>query len=770
MANPSSFLDILQAEPYNFKLKGSGPMIFHLGCGFERCEHRVLCMNPIKLIAKMEASYEKMFGCKPTAKFHSPIAENDHLELDSTAFLDDTGTQQYQSMIGSLQWIVTIVGHLDRAKHIYGYISKFRHFKIWFQAEPPDFLLTKNATTDWSNTIYGEHSEDLPSDAPAPPLGTTVVLAHFYYDANPIYDILGGNKAIATTFGAEFVSARTCIEQIVVVSDIRQSFRYLSSTRVLHDDTSDSWGNNKKMIQTSTFPHTMLHHKRHRILSYHCARIIVLIFSPSIGGHSVVVVVVQYPLLKPIFNLCGNTAGGDPGNEEGTNAYANMNNNTNNNNNNNKNNAKPVGVVTTTTTASIVDGLLSRTMMGLSARDRNAIHEEIHGVRSIAPMESVGILDNALWALSFELDSRVIPDRDKVAYLIARDRFGRNSYVNTMEFRLRMLRACCLDAKRAARKLCVFLNQLLAIFGESALERQIKLHEDFTKHEMREFRKGRYQLLPFRDRSGRKILVIFPDEEWERMEPSVRHKFVIYLSTVAASGDVETQKSGLVVLVWFESNYKISFQGRQQQQQQQQQQQYASSSSRTADAVAHASSSPSPSPSQHASTTTTTSSTSSSSSTAATTTATRTTTAAAAAATAASTSTSTTRLTDYIGCVRVSAIHICTPATPAYRFRRSLVAIRAGTDEFVRIKFHEGEPIELRYQLQSFGIPTETIPITPAGHRRAPIIDDSSSDNNKDKNKHKNKDKNKNKNKNNSNSNDSNSNSNSNSNGDYNKY
>jgi hypothetical protein len=32
----------------------------------------------------------------------------------------------------------------------------------------------------------------------------------------------------------------------------------------------------------------------------------------------------------------------------------------------------------------------------------------------------------------------------------------------------------------------------------------------------------RYQFLPFRDRSGRRILTVFPDEELEQMEPSVR--------------------------------------------------------------------------------------------------------------------------------------------------------------------------------------------------------------------------------------------------------
>ena len=38
---PLKILEILQSEPYNFKLKGSGPISFHLGCGFTRDKHNV---------------------------------------------------------------------------------------------------------------------------------------------------------------------------------------------------------------------------------------------------------------------------------------------------------------------------------------------------------------------------------------------------------------------------------------------------------------------------------------------------------------------------------------------------------------------------------------------------------------------------------------------------------------------------------------------------------------------------------------------------------
>jgi hypothetical protein len=46
MEDPETFLKQLSSALYNFKLKGSGEVNFHLGCGFERDSDGVLCMNP----------------------------------------------------------------------------------------------------------------------------------------------------------------------------------------------------------------------------------------------------------------------------------------------------------------------------------------------------------------------------------------------------------------------------------------------------------------------------------------------------------------------------------------------------------------------------------------------------------------------------------------------------------------------------------------------------------------------------------------------------
>ena len=89
MKDPEAFLKILQSEPYSFKLKGSGPFSFHLGCGFSRDKHGVLSMEPKECIEKMINRYERMFGIKPCTKYTSPLDKRDHSELDTSEFLSN---------------------------------------------------------------------------------------------------------------------------------------------------------------------------------------------------------------------------------------------------------------------------------------------------------------------------------------------------------------------------------------------------------------------------------------------------------------------------------------------------------------------------------------------------------------------------------------------------------------------------------------------------------------------------------------------------------
>ena len=227
-----------------------------------------------------------------------------------------------------------------------------------------------------------------------------------------------------------------------------------------------------------------------------------------------------------------------------------------------------------------VDGVLTEELMRLSVQDRNDFQEEIHGVRCLAPEESPQLIKESLELLQWELEHN-IPVHEKQAYLRSQhpplhltshknQKNCRNpsnpaamnpnhTYVNSDGFRLRFLRYELFDVHKAALRICRFLDLALESFGDFALRRPIRL-SDFSKHEMKHIRKGKYQYLPYRDRggvAGRRVLCVFPDEEWEAIAPYLRSKIMMYTTWVAGN-DVDVQREGLIYLVWFDKTFKVS--------------------------------------------------------------------------------------------------------------------------------------------------------------------------------------------------------------------
>ena len=304
MHDPTEFVKILE-EKYEFKLKGTGPISVHLGMNFHRDPNGELCISPTKYIEKMIDTYKKYFGENPKQNVTSPLERGDHPELDTSELLDSKGITIYQSLIGALQWAVSIGrfdihtavmtmsgfrvaprrGHLERLKRIYSYLSKMRHAAIRIRVDEPDYSDVPDFEYDWSQTVYGNVKEHKPSDAPKP-LGKFVTLTH-YVDANLMHDVTSGrsvtgilhllnktpidwySKKQATvetaTYGSEFVAARTCVEQIV---DLRTTLYFLG---VPVRDKSYMFGDNKSVVDSSMQVHAKLH-KRHTMLSFHRVR------------------------------------------------------------------------------------------------------------------------------------------------------------------------------------------------------------------------------------------------------------------------------------------------------------------------------------------------------------------------------------------------------------------------------------------------------------------------------------------------------------------
>ena len=136
-------------EKRKFKLKGAGPIKFHLGCDFFRDKEGALRFTPHKCIDKMVASCKRMFGTHQpkTTKITPPLEKGDHPAIDNSDVLDDKGTEQHQLLIGQLQQATCLgrfdiavaimamsgfrsaprEGHLLQVRQICGCLSKMRH-------------------------------------------------------------------------------------------------------------------------------------------------------------------------------------------------------------------------------------------------------------------------------------------------------------------------------------------------------------------------------------------------------------------------------------------------------------------------------------------------------------------------------------------------------------------------------------------------------------------------------------------------------------------
>lgn len=165
-----------------------------------------------------------------------------------------------------------------------------------------------------------------------------------------------------------------------------------------------------------------------------------------------------------------------------------------------------------------VSSIISKDLLKYDVTERNAIYEEVHGVGNICPDESQpGMVENALQQLSEELD---LLQPHKRSYYTKSLNFP-HSYIHTTNFRLKMLRAELFHPKRAASRLENCLETMVTLFGLATLERPPQL-SDFSKVELQCFNAGRIQLLPFRDRGGRRVIVGIPSQNHNIHNPVTR--------------------------------------------------------------------------------------------------------------------------------------------------------------------------------------------------------------------------------------------------------
>ena len=292
-----------------------------------------------------------MFKEKPR-KSRPPLEGGDHPELDTSEFCDEHQTKQFQTLIGQLQWLISLghfdiavcvmslsrfraqprKGHLDRAKRIVGYLLFLPDGAIRFRTGEPDFSSLKDQEYDWTRSVYSGACEQIPHDIPKP-LGKHVQTTH-YVDANLHHDLATGKAVTAAlhflnqtpidaytkrqstvetaTYGSEFVAARTAVDQII---DICTTLRYLG---VPIRDKSYMFGDNRSIVTSSTILTSTIS-KRHHLASYHRVREAIAAKYISLHGKdgksNPVDILSQHwefatvwPMLKPILFWRGETA------------------------------------------------------------------------------------------------------------------------------------------------------------------------------------------------------------------------------------------------------------------------------------------------------------------------------------------------------------------------------------------------------------------------------------------------------------------------------
>jgi hypothetical protein len=180
--------------------------------------------------------------------------------------------------------------------------------------------------------------------------------------------------------------------------------------------------------------------------------------------------------------------------------------------------------------------VVSQERLKLSNADRIALDEEIHGVRCRALAETPELIQRSLMGFRKELYS-LSNNMRRIYAMIAstvverryKERLERNSNINHWntppsvphhtkhyateddDFRLRFLRCELFDVKKAVKRFLNYLNLVHELWGFEIVSRRLVLVKDFSKLEYKYLKKGDIQLLPFRDRSGRKVIVVSND-------------------------------------------------------------------------------------------------------------------------------------------------------------------------------------------------------------------------------------------------------------------
>ena len=151
-------MNILKSK-YELKVKGDGPLTYHLGAGYYQDPDGTMVSQPKKYIEKLKDTYVRPFNTEPSKGLKTPLEKNDHPQLDTLDILEGQQVNHYLTMVAQLQWLITLGrfdiqaqvitmsrfqaqprhGHLERLKRINACVIRTKDYATRFRTTEPDY-------------------------------------------------------------------------------------------------------------------------------------------------------------------------------------------------------------------------------------------------------------------------------------------------------------------------------------------------------------------------------------------------------------------------------------------------------------------------------------------------------------------------------------------------------------------------------------------------------------------------------------------------------
>jgi hypothetical protein len=180
--------------------------------------------------------------------------------------------------------------------------------------------------------------------------------------------------------------------------------------------------------------------------------------------------------------------------------------------------------------------MLAKALMDMKYEDRTKVEERIHGIGSETEVvETPELIRDAIQNFEIVLQQKYTsnPDHpDLKGYHMARqNQWAYATCPSNENLRIRFIRTVRYDIEKAVDRFCYHLTYRLFLFGPDSLQRPLEVDDlrydaktgrrEPTTRAYKYFKTGSIQVLPGRDRAGRRVVFHHLDPKGQSFEDEV---------------------------------------------------------------------------------------------------------------------------------------------------------------------------------------------------------------------------------------------------------